>query len=64
MRGKGAKAAKKFSIGSRHSKLLKLKFSKKEVGKIRHKKRLKSKASAKFGGKTIKRRVVLVPAKH
>ena len=64
VRGKGAKAAKKFSIGSRHSKLLKLKFSKKEVGKIRQKKRLKSKASAKFGGKTIKRRVMLVPAKH
>jgi hypothetical protein len=64
VRGKGAKARKKFSIGSRHSHLLKLKFSKKEVHRIRSKKRLKSKATAKFGGKTIRHRVVLLPRKH
>jgi hypothetical protein len=61
---KGVKAAKKFSIKAKKSKVLKLKFSKKEVKKIRKKKRLKSKAAAKVGGKTSKRSVTLVPTKR
>jgi hypothetical protein len=62
--GKGVKAAKSFSIRAKKSKSVKLKFSKKEVRKIRKKKRLKSKASAKVAGKTVKKAVVLVPAKR
>jgi hypothetical protein len=62
--GKGVKASKKLSISSRKSKMIKLKFSKKEVRKIRAKKRIKSRANAKVGSKTIRKRVVIVPAKR
>ncbi len=61
--GKGIKAAKKLSIGARKSKMLKLKFSKKEVRKIRAKKRIKGRANAKIGSKKLKKQVKIVPAK-
>ena len=61
--GKGVKASKKLSIGARKSKMLKLKFSKKEVRKIRAKKRIKGRANAKIGSKKLKKQVKIVPAK-
>jgi hypothetical protein len=64
VRGKGVKATGKVSIRAKKSKVVKLKFSKKEVRKIRKKKRVKSKAIAKLGSKTIRKSVLVVPAKR
>jgi hypothetical protein len=64
IRGKGIKGTGRVSVGAKKSKAVKLKFSKSSVKKIRSKKRVKSKAAASIGGKTIKKTVLLVPAKH
>ena len=64
VKGKGVSASGKVSIRAHKSKLVRLKFSKSEAKKIRKAKHIKSKASAKIGGKTIRKRVVVVPAKH
>jgi ribosomal 50S subunit-recycling heat shock protein len=63
VKGKGIKASKKVKVGSKHTKLVKLKFSKKEVRKIRQKHRIKSKATAKLAGKTVHAKVKVVPTK-
>jgi hypothetical protein len=62
--GKGVKATGKISIRAKKSKVVKLKFSKGEVRKIRKKKRMKSKVIAKLGSKTIRKSVLVVPAKR
>jgi len=64
VKGKGVSATGKISVGAHKSKAVKVKFSKGEAKKIRKKKHVKSKASAKVGGKTARKAILLVPAKH
>jgi hypothetical protein len=64
VRGKGVKATGKFSIARHKAKSIKLKFSKKEVKKLRKNKRMKSKAAAKLGRKTIRKSVTLIAARR
>jgi hypothetical protein len=59
--GKGVKAAKRFSIPATTSKVVKLKFSKKEVRKIFRKKRVKTRSVTKVGKKSTKSAITLVP---
>ena len=64
VRGKGVSAAGKVSIRAKKSRVVRLKFSKGEARKIRKKKRIRGRARAKVSGKTIRARVMLVPAKR
>jgi hypothetical protein len=61
IKAKGVTSAKKFAIKAKKAKVLKLKFSHKEVKKIFKKKRIKTRAKAKAGGKTTRRSITIVP---
>jgi hypothetical protein len=64
IKGKGVSGTGKVSVRAHKSKAITLKFSKGEATKIRKKKHLKSRATAKVGGKTARKAIMLVPAKH
>jgi hypothetical protein len=61
VRGKGVSAAGRVRIGARKSKLIKVRFSKGEVRKIRQRKRIKGRANARVSGKSLRTRVMIVP---
>jgi hypothetical protein len=56
---KGVRASKSFSIGARSTKAVKLKFSKKALGKIRKARRMKARAVVSVAGKSTRKSITL-----
>ncbi|PWU16906.1 MAG: hypothetical protein C5B48_16700 [Candidatus Rokuibacteriota bacterium] len=64
VRAKGVQAKASFKLKAKKAKSIKLRFSKKEVRKIRHAKRLKARGTLTIGGKHVRSKLVLIAAKR